>query len=87
MNDKDRADDANMNTDEPSMLASLMTAAAAYAVQRDVPLNRVAEAAGLAPHDLIAAPERVPEDAVRLPGPVVRERVTTLHVEPVQIRG
>ncbi len=46
------------------MLANLMTAAAAYAVQRGVPLGRIAEAAGLAPHVLVAAPERVPEDAV-----------------------
>lgn len=46
------------------MLANMMTAAAAYAVQRGVPLEQVAEAAGLAPHTLIAGPERVPEDAI-----------------------
>lgn len=46
------------------MLANLMTAVAAYAVQRGLSLERVAEAAGLAPKTLIAAPERVPEDAV-----------------------
>ncbi len=62
MDDKDRAVDANPHA--PSMLASLMTAAAAYAVQRGLSLERVAEAAGLAPKTLIAAPERVPEDAV-----------------------
>ncbi len=62
MDDKDRADDANLHV--PSMLANLMTAAAAYAVQRGVSLEQIAEAAGLAPKTLIAAPERVPEDAV-----------------------
>ncbi len=46
------------------MLATLMTAVAGYAVRRGVPLERVSEAAGLAPHVLVAAPERVPEDAV-----------------------
>ncbi|MEM9134771.1 MAG: AraC family transcriptional regulator ligand-binding domain-containing protein [Actinomycetota bacterium] len=46
------------------MLPNLMTAAAAYAVQRGVPLERVAMAAGLEPQALIAVPERVPEDAV-----------------------
>ncbi len=62
MHDKDRAIDAN--PPGPSMLANLMNAAAAYAVQRGLPLEHVAEAAGLEPHALIAAPERVPEDAV-----------------------
>ena len=62
MHDKDRAVDAN--DIGPSTLANLMTAAAAYAVQRGIPLERVAEAAGLEPHALIAVPERVPEDAV-----------------------
>ena len=62
MHDKDRAVDANQQG--PSMLASMMAAAAAYAVQRGLPLERVAEAAGLPPHTLLAAPERVPEDAV-----------------------
>lgn len=62
MDDKDRADDANL--DGPSMLANLMTAAASYAIQRGLPLQVVADAAGLAPHALIAAPERVPDDAV-----------------------
>ncbi len=60
MHDKDRALDAS----DPSMLASMMTAAAAYAVQRGLSLDRVAEAAGLAPRTLIAAPDRVPEDAI-----------------------
>ncbi|MGB1013687.1 MAG: AraC family transcriptional regulator ligand-binding domain-containing protein [Nannocystaceae bacterium] len=62
MDDKDRAVDANLHA--PSMLANLMTAAAAYAVQRGLSLERIAESAGLAPKTLIAAPERVPEDAV-----------------------
>ncbi|MEM7153211.1 MAG: AraC family transcriptional regulator ligand-binding domain-containing protein [Myxococcota bacterium] len=62
MHDKDRAVDAN--PPGPSMLANFMTTAAAYAVQRGVPLERIAEAAGLEPHALIAAPDRVPEDAV-----------------------
>ncbi|MEM8922658.1 MAG: helix-turn-helix domain-containing protein [Actinomycetota bacterium] len=48
----------------PSMLASLMTAAAAYAVRRGLSLEEVAAAAGLAPHAVVAAPERVPEDSV-----------------------
>ncbi|MEM6295342.1 MAG: AraC family transcriptional regulator ligand-binding domain-containing protein [Myxococcota bacterium] len=59
MHDKDRAIDAN-----PSMLATLMAAAAGYAVKRGLPLDGVAGAAGLPPHALIAGPERVPEDAV-----------------------
>jgi hypothetical protein len=62
MHDNDRADDANLHG--PSMLANLMTAAVAYAVRRGVPLTDVADAAGLGPPDLIATPERVPEDAV-----------------------
>ncbi len=62
MHDKERAVDANQQG--PSMLASFMTAAAAYAVQRGLPLERIAEAAGLEPHAMIATPERVPEDAV-----------------------
>ncbi len=62
MHDNDRAVDANLPG--PSMLANLMTTAVAYAVGRGVPLERVAEAAGLGPPDLIATPERVPEDAV-----------------------
>ena len=62
MHDRDRTVDANLNG--PSMMATLMTAAAAYAVQRGVPLDRIAEAAGLEPHVLIAAPERVPEDTM-----------------------
>ena len=37
MDDKDRAVDANLHG--PSMLASMMTAAAAYAVQRGLPLE------------------------------------------------
>ncbi|MEM7286228.1 MAG: AraC family transcriptional regulator ligand-binding domain-containing protein [Actinomycetota bacterium] len=61
MHDNDRAVDANP---APSMLANVLTAAAAYAVQRGLPLTRVAEAAGLAPEDLIATSDRVPEDAV-----------------------
>ena len=44
------------------MLANLMTAAAAYAVHRGVPLDRVAEAAGLTHHVVSIGPERVPED-------------------------
>ena len=62
MHDNDRAVDADRHG--PSMLANLMTAAAAYAVQRGVPLECVAEAVGLRPPDLIATSERVPEDAV-----------------------
>lgn len=62
MHDKDRAVDANLR--DPSMLASMMAAAAAYAVQRGVSLDRVAAAAGLTPSALIAAPDRVPEAAV-----------------------
>lgn len=62
MDDKHRTVDDNLSG--PSMLANLMTAAAAYAVQRGLPLEHVAEAAGLAPNALIAAPERVPDDAV-----------------------
>lgn len=46
------------------MLAGLMTAAAAYAVQRGLSLAEVAEAAGLAPRALIGGPDRAPEDAV-----------------------
>jgi len=62
MNDKDRAVDDKLQG--ASMLANLMTAAAGYAVQRGLPLDRVAEAAGLPPHALVAAPDRVPEDAL-----------------------
>jgi AraC-like DNA-binding protein len=62
MHDNDRAVDANLPG--PSMLANLMTAAVAYAVQRGVPLEDVADAAGLGPPELIATPERVPEHAV-----------------------
>lgn len=62
MPDNDRAVDAG--SPGPSTLANLMTTAAAYAVQRGVPLEQVAEAAGLEPHLLVAAPERVPDDAV-----------------------
>ncbi len=62
MHDKDRADDAKL--EGPSMLATVMTAAASYAVQRGVPLENVAAAAGLPPHAMIAAPSRVPDDAV-----------------------
>lgn len=62
MNDNDRAVDTNLHAS--SMLPNLMTAAVAYAVQRGVPLERLAEIAGLGPSDLIATPERVPEDAL-----------------------
>lgn len=62
MHDKDRAVDDNSQA--PSMLASIMAAAAAYAVRRGLSLDRIAETAGLEPHVLISTPERVPEDAV-----------------------
>ncbi len=62
MHDEDRAVDAD--PPGPSMLATLMTAAASYAVKRGLPLEHVAEAAGLEPHVLIAAPERVPDHAL-----------------------
>ncbi|MEM8903063.1 MAG: AraC family transcriptional regulator ligand-binding domain-containing protein [Actinomycetota bacterium] len=50
--------------EDASMLANLMTAAAAYALRCGVPLEDVADAAGLEPHELVAAPERVSDDAV-----------------------
>ena len=62
MHDNNRAVDAN--PPQPSMLANLMTPAAAYAVRQGLPLDRIAEAAGIEAHALIAAPERVPEEAV-----------------------
>lgn len=62
MHDKNRGVDANPSA--PSMLANLMSAAAAYAVQRGLDLEQVADTAGLAPHELIAPTERVPEDVV-----------------------
>ncbi|MEM9745083.1 MAG: AraC family transcriptional regulator ligand-binding domain-containing protein [Actinomycetota bacterium] len=62
MDDKDRAVDDTLS--DPSMLATLMAAAAAYAVQRGLSLETVADAAGLEPRTLVAAPDRVPEDAV-----------------------
>ncbi len=54
MHDNERAVDASLHG--PSMLAGLMSVAAAYAVQRGVPLERVAEAAGLGP-----GPGRTPQ--------------------------
>ncbi len=62
MHDNQRSVDVNV--DGPSMLANLMTAAVAYAVQRGVPLEHIAAAAELEPVDLIATSDRVPEDAV-----------------------
>ncbi|MEM7340598.1 MAG: AraC family transcriptional regulator ligand-binding domain-containing protein [Actinomycetota bacterium] len=62
MHDNERAVDANL--DGTSLLANLMTAAAAYAVRRGVPLEHVADAARLEPHALIAGPDRVAEDTV-----------------------
>jgi AraC-like DNA-binding protein len=62
MHDNDRA--ASTDLPGPSMLANLMTAAVAYAVHRGVPIEQVADAAGIEPSALIATPERVPEDAV-----------------------
>jgi len=62
MHDKDRAVDAS--PPPQSLLATVMTAVASYAVKRGVALERVAEAAGLTPHELIATPERVPEDVI-----------------------
>jgi AraC-like DNA-binding protein len=62
MHDNDRAVDAAPAG--PSMLANLMSVAVAYAVQRGVTLEHVADAAGLDIPELIATPERVPEPAV-----------------------
>ena len=62
MHDNRRSVDVNVAG--PSMLANLMTAAVAYAVQRGVSLEQIAEAAELGPADLIATSDRVPEDAV-----------------------
>lgn len=62
MDDNNRT--VHANPPESSMLASLMTVAAAYAVQRKIPLEEVADAAGLEPHALLAPVDRVPEDAV-----------------------
>lgn len=61
MHDKDRAVDDNQPG--PTMLADVMAAAAAYAVQRGVSLHDIARAGGLAPQTLVAAPERVAEDS------------------------
>jgi len=62
MYDKDQAVDASPSG--PSMLADLMRACAAHAVERGLSLDQVAAAAGLAPNEVIAPSERVPEDAV-----------------------
>ncbi|MEL6985122.1 MAG: AraC family transcriptional regulator ligand-binding domain-containing protein [Actinomycetota bacterium] len=88
MHDNQRSVDVNVAG--PSMLANLMTAAVAYAVQRGVSLEHIAEAAELEPADLIATSERVPDDAVsrilgllhrRFPGePVALEMAATAPV-------
>ncbi|MEM9036659.1 MAG: AraC family transcriptional regulator ligand-binding domain-containing protein [Actinomycetota bacterium] len=62
MDDNNRA--VGANPPDSSMLANLMTVGAAYAVRRGVTLDAVANAAGLEPHELVAPPERVPDDAV-----------------------
>lgn len=62
MHDNNHAIDDNPSG--PSMLSKLMTVAAGYAVQLGVSLDDVAEAAGMPPHLVVAAPDRVPEDAV-----------------------
>ncbi len=60
----DRVPEVADTSPGPSMLASLMTTAAAYAVRRGIALERVAAAAGLPPHELIATTSRVPDNAM-----------------------
>ncbi|MEM9520720.1 MAG: helix-turn-helix domain-containing protein [Actinomycetota bacterium] len=63
MKDNDRAIPAT--PPESSMLANLMSATAGYALRRGIDLDVIAAAAGLEPHDVVASPARVPDQALR----------------------
>ncbi len=78
----DKAEAAATKPSGPSMLAGLMTVAAAYSVRRGISLDRVADAAGLAPHAVIATSDRVPDAA--LPG-ILRLLQDEFPGEPVAL--